>query len=248
MRKITITASDGEKIAGQLPQSWAEVGFKAYADLAATAQTVPDGITPTAHVFANVAGCHALATLLDLPTADPLLTDVSLLLTIYDAAPWLFVGPLPAADEPTATFTHLGTTYDYAGGLDKATGGQMEALLAFLNVHEGNPLGAGPALLAVLYTPTGQPQTPETVKVAALALETLPMSVAWPCVQAFLSRSAPTAMLIQKYLALRPQVEKLLSALETPLQHSASPGHCSNLLRWLTKAYLKRVRKALTAS
>jgi hypothetical protein len=251
MRKFKIDASDGEVLTGHIPESWGEVPFRKYVDLAATAQKLPDSITnPTAHMFASVAGCKAIAPLLGLPTAEPFLQDTQLLLPIFEAAPWLFLGPLPLAEDLVTVFTHQGVTYTYVGGLDNANGGQMEALLAFLRESDGNPVACGPQLLAVLYTAKGQTQTPQSVKEAGDAFETLPMSIAWPCLQNFMVRSMPLALPIQRYLALRPSVEQALSALEQGADSKilASLGRSWSMHRWLGKIWLRLVRRTLMIS
>jgi hypothetical protein len=251
MRKFKIDASDGEVLTGYIPESWREVPFRKYVDLAATAQKLPDTVTnPTAHVFASVAGCKAMAPLLGLPTAEPFLQDTQLLLPIFEVAPWLFLGPLPLAEDLVTSFKHQGVTYAYAGGLDGANGGQMEALLAFLRESDNDPVSCGPQLLAVLYTPKGQAQTPQTVRDAADAFETLPMNIAWPCLQNFIVRSMPLALPIQRYLALRPSVEQALSALEEAahLPVSALRGRSWSMRRWLGRIWLRHVRRILTIS
>ncbi|MDO7885994.1 hypothetical protein [Hymenobacter cheonanensis] len=248
MHQLKITASDGEVLTGQLPESWAEVPLAPYVALALAAQPVPAGITPTVHPFANPAGCEALATLLGLPTAEPFLASLSLLLPIYDAAPWLFDGPLPAAGEPAPSFTHLGTAYTHTGAFDDLTAGQWEALSTFLQGCEGNPLRVAPQLLAVLYCPAGQPQSAVTVRDAAQAFETLPMRLAWPAIQSFLLRALPLALPIQRYLAARPLVEQVVHALEQGLATSptsAPRGFYWSMGRWLAKRWLKLVRRQL---
>ncbi len=250
MRKFKIEASDGELLTGHIPESWGEVPFRGYMDLAATAQEVPSLIEPTAHVFASRAGCTALATLLGLPTAEPFHTDMSLLLPIYETSPWLFLGPLPDEQALVTAFTHQGIAYTYAGGLDGANGGQMEALLAFLKENEGNPTACGPQLLAVLYCPQGKEQTADLVQATAQAFETLPMSIAWPCLQNFIVRSMPLALPIQRYLAMRPAVAQALSALEKAAHSpvSASLGRSWSMRRWLVKTWLRLAKRTLTIS
>lgn len=247
MHRLKISASDGEVLTGQIPASWAEVPLAAYANLAATARPLPESITqPTAHAYASVAGCEALAKLLGLPTAEPLLADVSLLRRLYHACPFLFAGPLPAAGAVPA-FTHLGTAYEYSGGLPNATGELLEAVLNMLSAHEGHPLGCGPHLLAVLYRPVGQKQTVAVVDATAVAFATLPMSLAYPALLDFIQRSAPWVLTTQRYLAARPAAEQALSALEQALA-SASPGRCWSMRRWLGRAWLKRVASMLRIS
>jgi len=248
MHKLKISASDGEVLTGQLPESWAEVPLQAYVGLALAAQPVPAGIVPTVHPFANSAGCQALATLLGLPTAEPFLADISLLLPIYEATPWLFDGPLPAG-QPAPGFTHLGQAYAYVGGdFDTLTAGQWEALTSFLQESEGQPLRVAPQLLAVLYTPAGQKQSAVTVRDAALAFATLPLSLAWPAIQSFLLRALPLALATQSYLAARPLVEQVVHALEQGLATSPTSGPRGfywSTGRWLAKRWLKLARKQL---
>jgi hypothetical protein len=165
MRKIVLTADDGQPLTGHLPESWAEVPLAGYAALAGA-----DGLP---------ARVEAAAALLGLP-AGPLLEDVSLFATLAEQAPWLFGDELPEPELPVAYFTHQGITYHHQGDLQKISAGQMEALLTFLRLNEGHHLACAPHLLAVLYCPQGQSQTPAVVQAAATALATLPMSVAWP--------------------------------------------------------------------
>lgn len=247
MRKIYITASDGDTLTGHLPDSWAEVPLAAYVALALTARPLPADAEPTARAFASEASFEALARLLGLPTAAPFLADWSLLLDLYEAAPWLFVGELPGG-EPLPAFTHLGTAYTYGGGLDYLTGGQWEALAMFLERHADAPLACAPQLLAILYLPTGQPvskQTPASVRAAAEAFATLPMSIAWPAVQAFFTRSLPLATPIQRYFAARPVVEQALSALELALTSSAPRGSSWSMARWWARIWMRLVRRQL---
>jgi hypothetical protein len=245
MRKILLTASDGETLTGRLPDSWAEVPLSAYVALALTARPLPADAEPTARAFASEASLEALAKLLGLPTAAPFLADWSLLLDIYEAAPWLFLGELPGG-EPLPTFTHLGAAYTYGGGLDHLTGGQWEALAQFLEQHADAPLVCAPHLLAVLYCPTGQQQTAAIVTAAAEAFAILPMSVAWPAVQAFFTRSLPLATPIQRYFAARPVVEQALSALELALTSSAPRAFSWSMGRWLGRIWIRLVARQLT--
>lgn len=245
MHKLTLTASDGEVLLAHAPASWAEVPLAAYADFAATAQPLPASLTqPTAHAFTSPASCQALATLLGLPTAEPLLADRRVLLTVYQVSPFLFTGPLPAAGA-VPSFAHRGTVYEYCGGLPNATGEQLEALLAFMSEHEGHPLGCGPNLLAILYRPTGQAQTPAVVEATAAAFASLPLSLAWPALADFTQRSAPWLLATQRYLAARPAAGQVLSALERALA-SASPGRSWSMRRWLGKVWLRHAAKLLT--
>ncbi|MGI4867472.1 MAG: hypothetical protein ACRYFZ_26370 [Janthinobacterium lividum] len=248
MHTFTITASDGEVLTGQVPASWAEVPLAAYAALVATAQPLPESITlPAFHAFAHEAGYDALAKLLGLPTAEPLRESDQLLAQLYQASPFLFTGPLPAAGA-ALTFTHRGTSYMYGGGLPDATGEELEALLGFLSEHEGHQLGCGPHLLAILYRPQGQEKkarTPATVLAVAEAFATLPMSLAWPALTDFMQRSAPWLLATQRYLAALPAAGQALSAVEQAMA-TASPEPCLSMRRWLGKIWLRRVRSMLT--
>lgn len=247
MPKFTITASDGEQLAGYLPESWAEVPLSPYAALALTAQPLPAGLVPTVHPFAHPAGRQALATLLGLPTAEPLHANPSLLADLFEAAPWLFVGPLPDAPQPAPSFTHQGVAYSHLGLLDSADGATLETLLTLLHASEGQPLNVAPQLLAALYRPTGQPVTADTTRQAAAAFATLPLSLAWPALQAFLVRSAPMVLAFQKYGTARQAAGQALRALETAAASptSAPRGCCSNMLRWLVRHWIKRVGRQL---
>lgn len=247
MPKLKLTASDGEVLLAHAPASWAEVPLAAYAQFVATARPLPASLTqPTAHAFTSPASCEALATLLGLPTAEPLLTDRRVLLTVYQVSPFLFTGPLPAAGA-VLTFTHRGTAYEYCGGLPDVSGEQIEALLAFMAAHEGHPLGCGPNLLAVLYKPVGQAQTSGVVEATAEAFATLPLSLAWPALADFTQRSAPWLLATQRFLAARPAAEQALSALQQALA-SASPGRSWSMRRWLARVWLRLAAKLLTTS
>ncbi|MDO7849909.1 hypothetical protein Q5H92_26355 [Hymenobacter sp. M29] len=245
MSKITITDESGAKCTGRLPSSWADVSLAQYAALAAAANW-PDR-------------CRALAALCDLP-AQPFLDDVSLCLPILRGAPFLLDGPLPMpGTDGDTSFRHAGTTYVPApADLDKIAGAQLEALLNFLLEHDGNALACAPALLAVLYKPAGKkplfgpapdvPLTADVVEASARAFESLPMSVAWPLIGNFLSRSAATATSIAKFLAVQPAAEQLLSAMETHLTTSGRSGFCWNFAAWALVRWTKRVRNRLTIS
>lgn len=248
MRKLTLTA-DHETLVGYLPDSWAEVPIQPFAELAATAQDLPEGV-PAAHLFTHRAGCEALARLLALPTAAPLLADMSLLRPICEAAPWLFLGPLPEANGLAERFTHQGLTYVHSGLLDDTTGGQLEALLGFLQASGGNALACAPHLLAVLYQPVGQELTAQVVATSAAALATLPMSLGWPAIANFLLRFTPLAMLTQKHLAAQHTAEQALSALETAATcpTSAPRGFSLSMRRWLVRHWIRLVRKQLATS
>jgi hypothetical protein len=236
MPHIRLRADDGETLLGQVPDSWAQVPLAAYATLVG-AESLPARI-------------EALAALVGLPPA-PLLDTPELAGQVLALAPWLFAGPLPEATEPVPSFTHLGTTYTYCGGVGRATAEQLEALLAFQQEHYAHPIGGGPHLLAVLYQVAGQPQTPESVLAASQALASLPVSIAYPALQDFIRRSAPWAQATQRYLAARAAAGQTLSALEAALTTSptsALPGRSWSMRRWLGKAWIRHARKLLKTS
>ena len=233
MSKIILTAEDGEKLTGKVPDSWAQVPLAGYAALA-VAETLP-------------ARVEATAALVGLPAA-PLLEEVRHFMCIVEAAPWLFTGPLPAT-EPVAYFTHQGKTYRSTGDLSKLSAGQLEALYTFQQAHPGRPLEAGPGLLAVLFCPEGEQQTPEVVRDAAAALASLPMSVAWPALNGFFLRGASYSVTIRTALDAQAQVAKMLAAVEEQMN---SPARFSRFwqrpLRWLTLRWLTSVRKTVAMS
>ena len=232
--KIILTAEDGEKLTGKIPDSWAQVPLAGYAALA-VAETLP-------------ARVEATAALVGLPAA-PLLEEVRHFAHIAQAAPWLFAGPLPATETPVAYFTHQGKTYRSSGDLSKLTAGQLEALYTFQQAHPDRPLEAGPGLLAVLFCPEGEQQTPEVVRDAAAALASLPMSIAWPALNGFFLRGATYSVAIRTALDAQAQVAKLLAAVEEQMN---SPAHFSRFwqrpLRWLTRHWLTNVRKTAAMS
>lgn len=235
MSKIKITDPDGNVLTGKMPTSWADVSLAKYAALAA-ANDWP-------------ARCHALAAICELPPA-PFLADVSLCVPILKGAAFLLDGPLPAlSDSPPHSFKHLGITYVPApANLEKINGAQLEGLLAFLRDHEGDALAAAPHLLAALYKPEGSALTADVVEASAAALASLPMAIGYVLLLDFWQRSASWALPIQRYLAVRPVVEQMLSALETLSQASASPGRSWNMLRWLIARWIRRVKQALQIS
>lgn len=247
MHKLTLTASDGEVLTGGIPASWADVPLAAYTNLVAAAQPLPEGLPlHPALAFASEAGRAAVATLLGLPSAEPLVADDQLLRAVFDTSPFLFAGPLPAAGAVEA-FTHQGTAYEYYGGLPNATGEQLEALLNFLSAHQGHPLGCGPHLLAILYRPVGQKQTVAQVTAAAQSFATLPMSLAYPALLDFMQRSAPWALATQRYLAVLPAAEQALSALQTAVA-TALPARSWSMRRWLTRTWIRLVSTQLRTS
>jgi hypothetical protein len=228
---ITLTADDGETLTGKLPDSWATTPLAAYAAIA-TAELLP-------------ARVRAVAALVGLP-AEPLLANIRHYAAIRAAAPWLLSGELPEATGAVPQFKHAGTTYVHVGHLDRISAEQMEALVGFLRASDGQPLTAGPGLLAVLYCPKGKTQTGEVVSAAQAAFATLPMSIAWPALADFLRSSASVALNIRTVSALSAQVETMLAALETALQTGGdSRTSYLNLRRRLGRTWIQRVRKML---
>ncbi|MGI4834643.1 MAG: hypothetical protein ACRYFK_14400 [Janthinobacterium lividum] len=229
MRILTLKADDGEILKGKLPDSWAEVPLAPYAQLAA-AESLP-------------ARVEALAALVGLPVG-PLLEDVSLSATIFEAAPWLQT-ELPEATGAMPEFAHLGVWYAHVGHLEKISAGQMEALTDFLQASEGHPLSSAPGLLAVLYCPREEAQTREVVRAAAQAFASLPMSVAWPCLADFTRSSGPAALSIQTAGALASQTRQALSSLEQALASGGSGTFWQKLLRSRAQRWLANVQKML---
>lgn len=233
MRKIKIVANDGQVFTGRLPASWAEVPFGAYLDLRAAARPVPACIPePTVHAFAHEAGCQAVARFLGLPDGEPLRQNVRRLLPIYEAAPWLF-GTLQPAGPVAVAFTHQGTRYRYAPDAElgpEAAAGRRHTLLWFLREADGNLITCSTNLLATLYTPEGSPPTLANGQAGAAALDTLPMSLAWPTLLQFVVPDS-LAPPIQRYLALRPMLAQALQAMEAAA--SAAPRPRRGLLAWL---------------
>jgi hypothetical protein len=232
MKKIILTAEDGERLLGQLPKSWAQVPLTLYANLAA-AESLPDKVKAT-------------ASLVGLPAA-PLLADVKHYGAIVEAAPWLFGGELPEAPSPVAYFTHAGTTYYHVGSLAKINAQQMEALMNFLRDNEGHALNCAPGLLAVLYCPDGKEQTAEVVAAAQEAFAALPMSIAWPALADFMRSSGSAALNIRTVSALEEQARNLVLMLETTMAGaSASSTFWQKLRSWLFRRWLSNVRKLLS--
>jgi len=246
MRKIELTADDGETLTGQLPESWAEVPLAPYCQLAMAAQPFEDA--PPIQAFCNAAAQHALAALLGVP-AEPLIADLTIVYDLAQAEPWLFVGPLPEAEQVPGSFTHRGITYHHLGDLHDNAAGQLEALLTFTQQRE-NPLEVAHLLLAVLYAPAGSTkQTAASVASNAAALASLPMSIAWPALMGFMMRSLPFTEPIRKYGVVRQQAEQVVSALEKLTSPpSASPGRFSNMPHWLLSRLIQRVSNQLKTS
>jgi hypothetical protein len=231
MPRIKITPSEGEPMYGTLPTSWDDTPLAKYATLN-MAQTITEQ-------------CHAVAELLGVPV-EPFLSDVSLLVPIRRAAPFLFDDSLPDASDPVPSFKHLNMWYEYVGALDKINNEQMEALLAFLDAYEGRALAAAPSLLAVLYCPKGQPQTAEVVAATATAFESLPMATAWPAIAAFLASSAPPALNIRTAWALENELRNLLETLEAAVQTTTvTTTLWQRLRRALTRLWLKYAKRTL---
>ncbi len=230
-RKINLTDSDGQQLSGYLPTGWHETPLAAYAQLA-SATTMGQQ-------------CEAVAQLLGLPAA-PFLEDVSLLLPVRHAAPWLFDGSLPEGPEAIGHFTHQGTVYAHVGSLDKITAEQMEALLSFLSQHESKPLLSAPHLLAVLYCPAGRTQSADMVESVARAFASLPMSTAWPALADFLRSGASAALHIRTVWALEKQAKTILETLEVAVTTDGdSRISFSNMRRWLTRRWVRAARKML---
>ncbi|MDO7885995.1 hypothetical protein [Hymenobacter cheonanensis] len=247
MRTLHVEASDGELLTGQLPESWAEVPFRPYVDLVATARPVPACITPTAHAYISEAGCNALAHLLGLPTGEPLYSRASRLLSLYELAPWLFVGPLPLAEELVTGFTHLGTHYRYASAAELgpvAAANRERVLLWYLRETDGNPLHCLPQLLATLYTPDGVAPTAEYMRAGAQSFEHLPMSLAWPFLLQFIVPEVLAPNDVTRYLALRPMVGQTLHALEATAT-ATPPARPHLMLRWLSRAWRRATTRPL---
>jgi hypothetical protein len=233
MHKIKVTDSAGQVLQGTIPTSWAEVQLGPYAALAAAA----DWNTRAA----------ALAAVCGLPAAV-FTSDTSHCVPILEVAPFLLNGPLPeAAEGIPASFTHLGVTYVPApADLERISGDQLEYLTRFLAEAEGDALGASRFLLAILFKPAGTEGLPESViQATADAFATLPMSVGYPLLLNFWKRSEALALPIQRYLALRPGVEKLRNALEAVSIILAQPASSWSLRRWLTRLWLRLVSKQL---
>lgn len=231
MITMRLTASDGEVLTGRLPFNWEDTPLAPYvAFICAT--TMPQR-------------CEAVAALVGLPAA-PFLTDVSLILPILRACPFLDDDSLP--DEgtgPVPEIQHLGILYRHVGDLHKINAGQMEALFGFLAQHQGQPLTAGPALLAVLYCRDGAEQTGDEVEAATLAFASLPMALAWPALMAFFRSSSTAATSIRSASALISTTEKMLNEMEKALTVGASTTFWRKPLTWLTRMWLRNVRKML---
>ena len=226
MSRLKITADDGEELFGTLPTGWHDTPLAPYVALD-SATTMPET-------------CEAVAQLLGLP-AEPFLSDASLVLPVRRLAPFLFDGSLPEASGPVGQFTHEGVIYAHVGHLDKVSAEQMEALLGFLQAHEGKPLAAAPDLLAVLYCPVGRKQTADVVEAAGRAFATLPMSVAWPALADFLRNSGPPAASIRTAWAAEKQLKATLDALEAGLTGTASTTFWQRRRAGLTRWWVKSV-------
>jgi hypothetical protein len=235
MPRIKITPSEGEPIYGQVPSGWHDTPLGPYISLA-TAKTIPEQ-------------CTAVAQVLAVPE-EVFLSDVSHLVPIQRAAPWLFDGTLPdLPDMVPATLHHQGQGYRYVGALDKISAEQMEALLNFLREHEDNPLASAPALLAVLYCPAGKKQTADVVTAAAGAFATLDMAQAWPALQAFLASSAAPALNIRTALALESQLRAMVETLAAAVPPTtASTSLWQRMRSALVRRWLTSARKMLSKS
>lgn len=240
MRKIHLEAADGELLTGQLPDSWAEVPFRPYVDLALTARPVPACITPTAHAYISEAGCTALAHLLGLPTGEPLYSKIDRLLSLYELAPWLFVGPLPAAEDLATSFTYLGTHYRYAPAAELgrvAAANRERVLLWYLRETDGNPLHCLPHLMATLYTPEGAAPSVASDRAGTQAFELLPLSIGWPCLLHFVVPETLATDPTDRYQALRPMVGQALAALEAAVAAAPTVPPRYSLRRWLAQTW-----------
>jgi hypothetical protein len=235
MPRIKITPSEGEPLYGQLPDGWGSTPLAPFVAIA-TAKTMPET-------------CEAVAQVLGVP-AEVFLSDVSHLVPIQRAAPWLFDGSLPEPpDVLPATLHHRGQGYKHVGNLARVSAEQMEALLGFLDDHRGNPLTSAPALLAVLYCPVGKKQTADVVKASAEAFATLDMAQAWPALQDFLRSSAKPALSIRTALALESQLRAMLETLEQAMPTpTASTTLWRRMLGALVRLWLKYARKTLSKS
>ena len=179
MRNIILRDSKKKAVAlGELPTGWHEVPLATFLKY----QERPEELRPTAAVLALLTGIpeHILA------------EDVSLCVPLYKGLGW-FMSSLPEG-EPVTSFRLAGIEYEHVGNLSMINAGQFEALADFLREHKADPVQAAPWLLAVLFKPTGQQQTPEVVEACATAFLELPMSVAYPVVQDFLRSGASSAL------------------------------------------------------
>lgn len=234
MVRIKIKDSDGAECYGKLPSGWGSTPLAPFVAIT-TAKTVPET-------------CVAVAQLLGVPE-DVFLSDVSHLVPIQRGAPWLFDGSLPDATEPLPTIYHDGKRYNHVGNLSKVSGEQMEALLNFTRDHESNPLGASPALLAVLYCPAKTKQTAAVVTATAKAFETLDMAQAWPALMDFLRSSGRSAWSIRTALALEKELRTLLETLEAAMPPTtASTTLWQRLRGGLVRRWLKSAKKTLSKS
>ncbi|MDO7846473.1 hypothetical protein Q5H92_08900 [Hymenobacter sp. M29] len=232
MVRIKIKDSEGAELFGTLPTSWGSTPLAPFLALA-TAKTMPER-------------CVAVAQMLGVPE-EVFLSDVSHLVPIQRAAPWLFDGTLPDATELVPTIYHEGKRYNHVGHLDRINGEQMEALLNFLRDHEANPLASSPALLAVLYCPAKTKQTADVVAAAARAFETLDMAQAWPALAVFLRSSGRAAWSIRTALALEKELRTILETLE-----AAMPPTTASTTLWqrarggLVRLWLRNAKKTLS--
>ena len=236
MPKLLLTdPTTGQQHKGTLPASWRQVPLSAFLKF----HELHEGHR------SELVFLHSVIALTGLP-AHLFEEDVSLARTLAEQMPFFSDG-LPE-DEPVPVFTHKGRRYEHVGDFGKLAAGQFEALLSFLDAATPKPVFAAPDLLAVLYREQGTEQDPASVSAATKAFHSLPMSVAWPAVAAFLTAWAQSAWRIQAYSAAKLQVETALRTVEQTLTQAtvgASPGRSSRILGWLGKRYVRSVRGQL---
>ncbi len=173
-------------------------------------------------------------------------SDVSLPVAIVNACPWL--NELPAAG-PLTRFDHAGQQYQHVGNLDTITAGQLEALLDFLAAAGDESTCAIHQLLAVLYTPAGQPQTPDSVTRTAEAFRTLPVTTAWPAIAFFLTSSAPSASRIQQFSDAHACAQMALTNVTKVVEErGADSVTCSARWRWSAARLWTRCAQNLLAT
>lgn len=238
MRSITITDTEsGQTYAGHLPTGWHEVPVSAFQQFA----RLQAGRRPQLQLLS------AVQALTDLP-ADVLEADVSLAANLALQLPWFFEA-MPAG-EPAPVLVHRGVTYEHQADFGRLTGGQFEALLAFLDAAEGNPGVAAPNLLAVLLVRRGVKQDAKAVREATAALASLPMAQAWPYVAGFISAWSASAVQLQACSVAKMQTEAALQQLETvlssvPTPAGALPKLCSGIAGGLARRYVRFARGRL---
>lgn len=239
MHKIILTDPDtGQQHTGHLPTGWHEVPLSSFLAFHQLHAGHHEGLALQ----------HAVIVLSGLPRLmfDE---DVSLAAGLAPYLGFYFQG-LPAG-EPAPTIEHLGVRYTYTGDVSKWTAGQFEALLAFRDQAAPHPVHAAPQLLAVLYQTDGAEQTAETVAAAAAAFQSLPVSVAWPAVRAFLTAWAPLAAPTQACSVAETELQTALTKMEQALTSArATPSRTlsSRIAGALASRYVRYVRGRLTSS